>query len=342
MRILVCAALVAGAITTFALVAAIAGAADTPLPEAANGKTVTLVASGLSAPTQIAINGSQVFVAAGGNGRANGGVFMIKDGKPVALPGSPPFSFGIAYKDGVLYASSGPKIYAWSHWNGKKFMRKRTVVTGPEGTPGFNGLAFGPDGRIYTGVTLAGGAYDHTRPDLPLANTFVAITPSTGKISVVATGLRQAWMPLFVTGAKGAFKKGPLVSELAGNNVDPANGLPVDLLVVATQGANFGFPDCFSVKPADCATYAKAWGSFPGHTSPMGLATGRQPDLHRHVRRRPSRQARHRHPSPHRRGHLPVPDGFQGTCDRRRGQREDHLRRRRNRLHLQGQQLINA
>ena len=252
------------------ILAPVAVAADAPLPQAANGKPVSLVAQGLAAPTQFAFMGSRVFVSAGGNGKTGGGVYMIKDGKPVALPGSPPSSFGIAWSGDTLYASAGPKILAWSAWNGKAFLKKRTVVTAPAGTPGFNGLAIGPDGRIYTGVTLAGSDYDHARPDLPYANTFVAITPSTRKISVVSTGLRQAWMPLFVKGANGALKKGPLVSELAGNN--PGNPLPQDLLVIAGQGANFGFPSCFRSTPADCATAAKPWGWFPGHTSPMGLA----------------------------------------------------------------------
>ena len=260
----------AAGLAAAAALAAATGAADTPLPQATNGNPVTLVAQGVASPTQFAFNGAQVFVAGGGDGHKNGGVYMIKDGKPIALPDSPPSSFGVVWNVDTLYASAGPKIVAWSAWNGNKFLKKRTVVTAPEGTPGFNGLAIGPDGRIYTGVTLAGSAYDHSHPDMPYANTFVAITPSTGKISVVATGLRQAWMPLFVKGAKGALTKGPLVSELAGNN--PGNPLPRDLLVIARQGASFGFPSCFRSTEADCTTFAKPWGWFPGHTSPMGLA----------------------------------------------------------------------
>ncbi len=260
-------------ITASAIVATVAVAADAQsLPQAANGKPVSLVAQGLAAPTQFAFMGSEVFVAAGGNGRTGGGVFMLKDGKPVALPASPPSSFGVVWNGrDTLYASAGPKIMAWSRWNGDTFRRVRTVLRAPEGTPGFNGLAIGPDGRLYTGVTLAGSAYDHSHPDMPYANTFVALTLKTKKISIVSTGLRQAWMPLFVKGVKkGAFTTGPLVSELAGNN--PGNSLPDDLLVVAKQGANFGFPSCFRSTAADCDEFSQPWGSFPGHTSPMGLA----------------------------------------------------------------------
>lgn len=261
----------------FAAAAALATAAvradAQTAPQAANGKPVSLVAQGFVAPTQFAFMGSQVFVAAGGNGRVNGGVFAIKDGKPVALPASPTSSFGVVWNEAAktLYASAGPKIMAWSRWNGDTFRRVRTVLKAPEGTPGFNGLAFGPDGRLYTGTTLAGNAYDHSHPDLPYANTFVALDVKTKKISVVSTGLRQAWMPLFVKGVrKGPLVKGPLVSELAGNN--PGSPLPDDLLVVAAQSANFGFPSCFRSTPSACSGFAKPWGTFPGHTSPMGLA----------------------------------------------------------------------
>jgi len=47
---------------------------------------------------------------------------------------------------------------------------------------------------------------------------------------------------------------GPLVTEPAG--ATPGTKDPTDLLVVATQGVDFGFPACLRSRPADRANAA--------------------------------------------------------------------------------------
>src|SRR5829696_1769534 len=90
-----------------------------PPPTATNGNPVETLAQGVPTPTQFAFGAGKVFVAAAGSedGSTPGGVFVVENGTATRLAGSPPFAFGVAWRDGTLYVSSGPQIHAWSSWN---------------------------------------------------------------------------------------------------------------------------------------------------------------------------------------------------------------------------------
>ena len=91
----------------------------------------------------------------------------------------------------------------------------------------------------------------------------MSVEPDSGKISVVARGLRQPWQPTFVAG-----HDGPLIADLGQENLGKKR--PIDRVVEARQGADFGFPSC-PAKPAACTAYDKPFAVFPAHSSPMGL-----------------------------------------------------------------------
>jgi glucose/arabinose dehydrogenase len=264
-RIVALVALVAAVVTASASVAA---KGPPPPPKTVNGHPVTVVARGVPTPTTFAFGGGQIFVAGFGdeqNQKITCGVYVLKAGKAVKLAGSPPHVFGLAYSGGTLYVSGGGKILAWSGWNGSRFAKSRVVVTGPKGFTDFNGLAVRSNGKIYSGISLGDKKTDDYRKGTyPYANDVVTVDPATGKISVVATGLRQPWQLAFVPG-----HSGPLVSDLGQENLGKKH--PVDRVVEIKQGANFGFPSC-PAKPASCAKYDKPFAQFPAHSSPMGLA----------------------------------------------------------------------
>lgn len=251
----------------FVGIAGASGAA--PVPKAVAGAKVTVVARGVPTPTAFAFVGSQVLVS-GFGGRGNsvvpGGVYLLKGGKAIRLPGSPDHAYGLAWHAGTLYVSDGPEILAWTGWNGAGFASSRTVVTGPEGFAGFNGIAYGPDGLLYAGVSVGGRkGDDYSRGTTPYANDVVSIDPVTGAIAVVGQGVRNPWQPAFVRG-----HKGPLVSDLGQDNL--GHNRPRDEIVEAVGGHNFGFPSC-PAKPTTCGKYAKPFAWFPPHASPMGLAS---------------------------------------------------------------------
>jgi glucose/arabinose dehydrogenase len=244
-----------------------------PLPTAVTGADVRVVARGIPTPTAFAFGEGQIFVGAFGdeqNPKVRGGVYVVRNGKPARLTGSPAHVVGLAYRTGTLYVSecgcgTPSRILAWSGWNGRRFTKSRTVVTGPKNFTGFNGIALDRDSTLYAGVSVGDKKRDdYSSGTTEYANSVVAIDPPTGEISAVATGMRQPWQPVFVPGHRGA-----LVADLGQENLGKKH--PVDRIVEVTEGADFGFPAC-PAKPAACASYDKPFAIFPPHSSPMGLA----------------------------------------------------------------------
>src|SRR5215212_5639866 len=164
------------ALATGLLVPAAAGAQGPPPPTAANGAAVKTLAHGVPTPTEFAFARRNVFVGAYGpeNG-SGGGVYRIRKGKAKRVRNSGKTVSGVAWRKGKLYVASGPRIFTMSAWNGRRFLRKRTIYTAPAGFSGFTGLAFGPDQRLYSGV----GLNDQTDqgPDTgPFARSVVSMT----------------------------------------------------------------------------------------------------------------------------------------------------------------------
>ena len=241
-----------------------------PSPKAVNGHAVTVVARGVPTPTAFAFGAGRIFVAGFGdeeNPKATGGVYVLRGGKPVKIPGSPAHVFGLAYSGGTLYVSGGARgggIYAWSGWNGTRFAKSRVVVAPRKGFTSFNGIAMGPDGKLYAGVSLGDKKTDdYSKGSTLYANDVVSVDPDSGTVSVVARGLRQPWQPVFVPG-----HDGPLIADLGQENLGKKR--PIDRVVEARQGANFGFPLC-PAKPVTCSGFDKPLAVFPAHSSPMGL-----------------------------------------------------------------------
>ncbi len=252
-----------------AIVAASAGSAagPPPPPKAAGGQAVAVLARGVPTPTAFAFGAGQVFVAAAGDEqhpKITGGVYTLRGGQAAKFPGSPRAVFGLAFGKGTLYVSTGSAILAWSGWNGRSFKQKRVVTRGPGNFSGFNGLALGPDGRLYSGVSLGNRKTDDFQHGATsYANGFLAIDTRTGRLELIATGLRQPWQAVFVPGLRGA-----VVDDLSQENLGRKR--PPDRIVVAVPGSDFGFPDC-PAQPKSCGQYPKPFAVFPAHASPTGL-----------------------------------------------------------------------
>jgi glucose/arabinose dehydrogenase len=251
------------AIAAAAAVVAAAGAAaksPPPTPKAAGGRTVTIVARGVPTPTAFAVLAGRVFVSGYGdeyNDKVLGGLYVLGGGKAVRVPGSPAHVNGIAPAgNGMLYLSTGPVILALSGWDGRRFRTTRVIATGPDGYAAFNGLAVGPDGLIYVGANPG-------TPDPNYATKVLTVDPTSGSISVVATGIRQPWQPLFLPG-----HQLPLVSDLNQDDLGPKR--PPDYVIAIKRGANYGYPTC-PANASSCVNYAKPFIQFAAHASPMGL-----------------------------------------------------------------------
>jgi glucose/arabinose dehydrogenase len=238
-----------------------------PLPTAAGGATVRRVATGVTNPTAFAFGRATVFAGGGpadGPGQSGAsGVFAIAHGRATRVPGTEPVALGLAWHRGRLYVSAGYSIVSYGGWNGRRFASRRLVATGPEGFPGFNGLAFGPDGRLYAGVELD-PRYDHASDPAPMAQSVVSMRPDGAELRVVARGLRQPFQLAFPAGAAH-----PYVTVLAQDRKRPA---PPDAIVVARPGQDYGFPACTWLHVRACAGFATPLALLPAHASPMGIA----------------------------------------------------------------------
>lgn len=267
--------LLAGVTAVFGLVCSGAAAAGPPTPTSTNGHPVQLVASGLGTPTSFAFGGGSVFEGDGGtseSGPPNGGVFVLGKGTATKLPNSPNFVGGLAWRGGTLYISSASltksgmksRLLAWSGWNGSSFAKRRVLYTAPKGFDGFNGLAFGADGRLYVGVDVGlTDNNDHGAAKTPYVYDIVSMKPNGKGLKVFATGMRQPWQLAFPRGSSS-----PFVSDL-GQDKGAKN--PPDFLLRVRQGDNYGFPHCTWTHVKQCKGYAKPFKMFSPHTDVMGV-----------------------------------------------------------------------
>jgi hypothetical protein len=252
-----------------------ASAAGAPSPKTHGGAKVSLFATGMKNPTSFAFGNGAIFVGDSGNsnGVPNGGVWVIKHGVGVAIPNSPVFVGGMTFHDGALYLSGGVltatgpawEIMKWSGWTGTTFTSRHVLYTAPQGFQGFNGVAFGPDGRLYVGVdTGLLNNNDHGPASLsPYLYDILSMTAGGKSVKVFARGIRQPWQMAFAPGSDA-----PFVSDL-GQDSGATN--PPDFLLRVHKGDNYGFPKCNWTMRSACKHFAKPIRMFAPHFDPMGV-----------------------------------------------------------------------
>jgi hypothetical protein len=257
-----------------------AAATAPPAPKSAHGHTAALVAGpGTFTPTSFAFGGGTVFEGDGGDSSQkvpNGGVNVLKGGTATRLPSSLVFVAGLAWHKSALYISGGSvgatgvkwQILKWSGWNGTSFSKKSVVYTAPKKFQGFNGIAFGPDGRLYVGadVGLLNGNDHGPSTKSPYLYDILSMNANGKGFKVFATGIRQPWQMAFAPGSKS-----PLVSDLGQDGPKSVKN-PPDFVLKVKKGDNYGFPQCNRTKGSKCKGFAKPFKSFSPHTDIMGLA----------------------------------------------------------------------
>lgn len=274
---------VAAAIAALGLLGATATAGaqsgPPPPPTATGGETVTQVAAGLATPTAFASGDGAVFEADGGpdtKGPPQGGVYLLTGGKGIKLAGSPEFVSGLAWHQGALYVAGGSvtgktsatfTIQQWSGFNGTTFASRKAVYTAPKKFQGFNGIAFGPDGRLYVGTdTGLLNNNDHGPAKTPYVYSILSMKSNGKGLKTFATGIRQPWQIAFAPGSRT-----PLVSALGQDSGANEKKVP-DFVLKVHRGDNYGFPQCNHVLASKCKGFAKPFKTFAPHTDIMGMA----------------------------------------------------------------------
>jgi glucose/arabinose dehydrogenase len=253
--------------------AGLAGAAPgPPPPKSTTGATVTKLAGpgAVPVPTSFAIGGGTVFAGSAtaeeGKPPPRGGVFILKGGAATLVAGTPKDVFGLAWRAGKLYVSSGRQIIAYSGWNGTKFASKKAILTASKSLPGIGGLAFGHNGRLYAGALVIDyKKYDHATNPAKYAQAVFSLRTDGSGLRRLVKGLRQPFQLAFVKGYRY-----PFVSNLS---QDTKTRVPRDFVVYARPGQNYGFYACTWFVPKACAGYPRPFKFFPKHTSPMGIGS---------------------------------------------------------------------
>jgi glucose/arabinose dehydrogenase len=270
--VLVCGLLVAGAA---------AAAGSPPPPKSPTGRTVTQIAAGggLATPTSFAFGDGKIFEGDAGKETSkvpNGGVFVLTNGKGDKLAGSPAYVSGLAWHGDSLYVAGGSitgknsatwTIQKWSGWTGTGFTSQKAIYTAPKKFEGFDGIAFGPSGRLYAGVSVQGlNNNDHGPANTsPYLYSILTMSDAGKEFKVFATGIRQPWQMAFAPGSET-----PFVSDLGQDK--PASLNPPDFLLKVRQGDNYGFPQCTQLVASKCSGDAKPFQTFAPHSNIMGVA----------------------------------------------------------------------
>ena len=295
MRGRIAALIVASAVTTGAMAtSATAAGGPPPAPKGAAGVKVQLFASGLMTPTSFAFGAGNVFEGDGGSETSqvpNGGVFLLRGGAATKLAGSPNFVAGLAWHRSALYISGASvtsqgikfQLLAWSGWNGSTFTKQKVIYTAPKGFDGFNGLAFGPDGRLYVGVDVGltnGNDHGKATKKTPFLYDILSIKSNGKGLKVFASGMRQPWQFAFAKGSSA-----PFVSDL-GQDKGAKN--PPDFVLKVHKGDNYGFPKCNWTASSKCKGFTKPFQDVRAPHRHHGTRHHRQDAVHDIVCRQPS------------------------------------------------------
>lgn len=155
---------------------------------------------------------------------------------------------GLAFYDDKIYISDSGRISTIADTDSDGKLDTITPII--EGLPSLqfpdhsnNGIAFGPDGKLYVGV---GATSDHGPLKDPLEASILRMNPDGSDMEVFATGFRNPYDLAFSP-------DGALFT--ADNNPSQMNEtlryLPPEELIYVQQGKNYGFPNAYGMEITD-------------------------------------------------------------------------------------------
>lgn len=184
-----------------------------------------------------------------------------------------PVPLGLAWMGHRLFVSTQGKLVRL-RFAGGKVVSRRAIVSGlPFGRHQQDNVVVGPDGRLYFG---SGSTCDACVEADPRSATVLSVKPSGRGLRVVSRGLRNPYGLTFQPGT------GRLYVSVNGqdNLPDPNAPEPAEMVVVAEQGRDFGWPDCWPSSEehrmkGDCAGVTRPSAYLEEHSSADGIAFAR-------------------------------------------------------------------
>jgi glucose/arabinose dehydrogenase len=181
-----------------------------------------------------------------------------------------PTPLGLAWRNRTLYVSAQGRVEQLRIAAGRVTARRTILANLPFGRHQQDTIVFGPDGRLYLG---SGSTCDACIEQDARSAAVLSFRPDGSDLRIVSTGLRNPFGLAFQPGT------GRLYVSV--NNRDdlpnPSAPEPAETVVVAAQGRDFGWPDCWPsfrrkrlVGPCTGVTRPVAY--LEPHTSADGLS----------------------------------------------------------------------
>ena len=169
---------------------------------------------------------------------------------------------GLLWDAGALYVSSTGGVDAYSDFNGKRFVSRRTVLTLPSDAGESNELVLAPDGRMLMGITAP---CDHCTPSSAVSASIISFLPDGSDLSEYATHIRAPVGLEFYPGTDDLF-------VTMNQRDDLGTRTPGDWLAVVRQGESWGFPACYGQGGSACAGVPSPLAVLDKHAAVSGVA----------------------------------------------------------------------
>jgi glucose/arabinose dehydrogenase len=181
---------------------------------------------------------------------------------PLKVIGNLHTVLGLAWVGDTLFVAAKETVTAWNGFDGTTFAMHRTVVTFAAGVGEVNGIALGPDGRLFVGVSAPCNACVTTDPD---SAAIVSFLPDGSDLRIEASGIRA---PVGL-----AFRPdtGDLLVTMNQRD-DLGDATPGDWLAVVQRGQDWGFPDCYGQQATACDDAPTPVAALDPHAAVSGLA----------------------------------------------------------------------
>ncbi|HVA23042.1 MAG TPA: PQQ-dependent sugar dehydrogenase [Chloroflexota bacterium] len=244
------------------------------------GFTISVFASGLSAPRFMAFDGAgNLAVAEDGANRVL--LFRQQNGRLSATP--EPIVSGlndptsVAFYQNFLYVAEARQISRYPY-QAAAFGPRQVIVPGlPAATDHHTRtIIFGPDGKLYLAM---GSPCNVCVISNPLYAAISRYNPDGSGYEPFAKGLRNAVGLAFQPGAS-------LLWATVNGRDSLGDNIPWDLLTTIHQGGDYGFPGCYDNRQVDpqfgraggCGGMALPDVGIQAHSAPLGLTfyTGNQ------------------------------------------------------------------
>ena len=241
----------------FLLLAALAIAVHVP-----HGYRVATWASGLEHPTALAFGPDRRLYVSDDVGK----VVSVTRGstKPRLFVSGLTVPLGLLWRGKTLYVSESGRVEALT-----RTARRRTIVSGlPYGLHQQDAIVAGPDGRLYLG---SGSTCDSCRESDRRSAAVLSFRPDGSDLRVVASGLRNPYGLTFA---------GKTLYATVNGKDKLGDDEPAELVVRVTQGANFGWPDCWPSYAlrrlvGDCGSVSRPVAYLEPHSSADGIVSWR-------------------------------------------------------------------